>query len=190
MTNRIPRGTNTQFFSVQLNGACLHPVGPENQAGSLGSTGSDQPGQANDFSRSNIEGHATHLGASSQLTDRQPHLAGTTRAGGEFLVQATAHHQGDHLLAINVFHCTSAHVTTISKNSDAIRDRIDLIKSMTDVNDPYALRPQFSYYLKQPFHFARGQRRGWFIHHNDTGILGKRLGYLNDLLLSHRQLAA
>ena len=186
MTNRIPRGTNTQLFSVQLNGACLHPVGPENQAGSLRSTGSDQPGQANNFSRSNLEGHAPHLGASSQLTDHQPHLARTTQAGGEFLVQATAHHQGDHLLTINVFHCASAHMTTISKNSDAIRDRIDLIKPMTNVNDPYALRPQFSYYLEQPFHFAWGEGGGRLVHHNDTGILGKRLGNLNDLLLSHR----
>ena len=81
-------------------------------------------------------------------------------------------------------------MAAVAQHGDPIRDGVDFIQPMADVNNADALRAQFAHYLEQALDLARSERGGGFIHHNDACLLRKCLGDLDDLLLGHGKVAA
>ena len=101
-----------------------------------------------------------------------------------------ADHHLDQLLAGESPDLVTGNHFAIPKHHDAIGYFKYLVEAMADVNNAEGVRLQIANDGKEVLHLLRAKRRRRFIHDEDSGVDGKRLGDLDLLLLGHRKLPA
>ena len=86
-------------------------------------------------------------------------------------MQATTDHQGNHLITIQFGLGAGSDVSSIAENRHTVRDGIDFIQSMTDVDDSDSLGTQFPNHPEQAIDLPGGEGCCGLVHHKDAGIL-------------------
>src|SRR4051812_31810273 len=102
----------------------------------------------------------------------------------EDLRNLPANHLSDKLLTVDLSAFAGGDASPIAQDGDAVRQVQHFIKAMRNVDDAEPSMRKLANGSKEGFGLGVVQRSGGFIEHEQTCIVGKRLGNLNQLLLS------
>jgi len=175
--------------AIQRNRPRVGPVRAGQQPRHFGPARTDKAGERENFAAPNVERDVPHRAATAQIAHRQARLADAYGALGKFRLQLAAHHQFDEPVARQFADRARGDVFAVAHHRRAIAQRKHFVQPMADVNDADALRAQAAHDGEQLFHFAVGPSGGRLVHYEDAGLLIKRLGDLDQLLLRDAQLA-
>ena len=82
-----------------------------------------------------------------------------------------------------------AEMASVPKHGDPVRDPLELVDPVGDVDDAHASGLEARYESEQDLRLAIGQRCGRLVQDEDTQVAAHRLGDLDQLLLAARQIA-
>ena len=101
----------------------------------------------------------------------QAWLANFYMAGRKLLIQSTTDHHLNQAVSRHFVFRGDADERAVAQHHDAIRDGVDLVEAMTDVDDADAVRLQLAYDGEEPLDFRRGQCCARLVHDDDAGVL-------------------
>ena len=177
------------LFAVQLDAALTAIANTEQGLDDVGALGPHQSGDAEDLPLVQVEGHILNGGLvlRRQVFDLEDHLFRLVGLFREALGQFTADHHADDLIHGHALERLGCHPLAIPQYGDLVTELEDLFHLVGDVDDAAPLVLQLVDDLEEVVHLFLGQRGGRFVHDDDLGIVGERLGDLDHLHLGDRQ---
>ena len=170
--------------------AAVERVGPEDRPRHLGPSRSHQAGEAEDLALAQLEAHVPDRLAAPQVADLEHGLAGR-RIGDRRLGlgEAAPDHHGDDRVHRRRGGRHGADVLAVAHDGDAVRDLLQLVHLVRDVDDADALGLELADDPEQLGDLGIVQRRGRLVHDQDLGLERQGLGDLHHLLPGDRELA-
>jgi hypothetical protein len=104
-------------------------------------------------------------------------------------LQVAADHPGHELSRRRLPDRLGHHPLAVAEHRHPVRDPVDLVELVGDVDDGDAALPQLPDHPEQRLDLGRAQRRGRLVHHDDPRLPRDGAGDLDQLLLGHPQLA-
>ncbi len=161
---------------LQVHGAGLARGSTEQDLGSLGTSGSQQAGQADDFSSPHIQAHLADGAAGAQLSCFQHQVVRTSGIAvcraclrrfvldGARAVEPATEHGGHEVDAAHVAQRIAADRSAVTHDGGAIADFVDFVQLVADVHDRYAIRLELSDDVEQAVDFPSVERGGRLVH--------------------------
>ena len=155
----------------------------------LGAATAKQARQPHHLARHHLEGDVVQLPVADAVQLQQGHGIGAR--GRAWPAQAgiplAAEHGLDQRRHAGVAGVGGEHRMAVPQHGHGIADPHDVAQVVGDVDDGHPPLLEGGYHLEQLVDLVVGQRGGWLVEHQDAGILGQGLGYLDKLLLADAQ---
>ena len=171
MLNRVTRTVNGQLLTVQEDLARIDAIGSKDCARNFRPACAYESGKAQDFAAPQLKAHVSHESAAVEVADLEHHILARVlrhlRRG--FIDRAADHHRDDSLDRRFV----SRHridVATITHDSHAVGDLLQLLQPVRDVHDADTLAAELANDVEQGVNFGIRQRRGRLVHDQHFGI--------------------
>ena len=191
--------SQTHFFHGDGRAAvlCLHAahndlaavmgVCTENRLQKFGTACAQHTGDTQNLALMKVEADVGELALPGQVFDFHDHfLTGDNVIGTAADFGLTEHHVDDALIG-DLMGVHGTDQLAVTQNGDSVGNLGDLVELVRDINNNDILLFQFADNIEQTFYFAGSQRGGWFIQHQNLGIVAHCLGDLHHLALPHTQ---
>ena len=163
-------------------------ISAKNSPRHLGSPGPHQPGKAENLALTHGKADVAYLTAAVEPLDLKGHrLAGGVRNGVRLSVEGASHHHGNDGFNRRFGGRNSADIFAIAHDRHAVRDALDLIHLVRDVDDADALGLEPVDDRKQFGDFGVVKGCGRLIHDENPAAVGQRLGNFDHLLFGNGQ---
>ncbi len=158
------------------------------QAQQLGTTGADQPEQAEDLALVHLETHRFAQARPQQALHVQRHIAALPRTVVIDVLDVATDHARDELIMGQLAHVLEGpHVTTVLEHRHRIADAKHLFHAVADVEHHFALVSQAGDDRHQTVDFPGRQATGGLVESNDVGTTRQGLGDFHQLALAEGQ---
>ena len=174
---------------VDLDLAGIRPVCAEDRPHDLRPARPDQPGDAEDLALVEHERDVAHHPAAGEAADLEDDLVGAFGDLRRRLVDRPPDHHVDDDRDLRIGGLQRRDVAPVAHHRHAVRDLLELLEPVRDVDDPDAVRTEVPDDPEQLVDLRVGERRRRLVHHQDGGIERQRLGDLDHLLLGDLEVA-
>src|ERR687890_912580 len=163
--------------SLNPHGPGVERFGPEDRLGGLGSAGTEEAGEPDDFARMDVEGdlaQAWVLAEALRHEDGFPRgFVFPTEAGSTLLLnlgEFPAEHVGDELQAGELGEFPGVRHPPVAQDRHAVADLVELFKAVADVDHTNPLLAQLADHAEERLHLPRLQRRGRLVHDDGSRV--------------------
>ena len=167
----------------------LRRFSPANCPQDFGSPGPKHPGDAENFAAPHRKRDVVKFAWPAQSADFQQRVRSGHKVGGPSLLDDLSKHHVHDRLGCCIVEWHRADKLAVTEDGDGVRDMLQFLQPMRDMDNGDALGGQLPDQPEQLFGFVPGERRGRLIEHQYRRLKRHCLGNFNRLLLGHAQVA-
>ena len=157
---RIHGILDIHFFSVYVDLSALLGVCSEKSSGRLGTSCAHQAGETEDLAFVKLEAYILYHFSCVEVFHLEYYrsVLRNVALGLRILVNDTANHHVDDVVLGTFLGDEGAYIAAVTHDGHAVRDDLDLIHTMRDINDSHALITKVTDDFKQLFDLGLSQR--------------------------------